>query len=125
MTDIRRPKNITTPKAEVRLDEARGFRGLYAKEPIAKGEVVWLSFVRPEDSDFLSWQDIKDAPEKVRYAYQIAADEFSLSKVIDADRSNYFNHACDPNTWYDESPATKVRAFMDFGLKAWSQDPKS
>lgn len=109
MSDLR-PRNITTPKAEKRMDEAKGYHGLYAREPISRGELVWISFLRPEDCEFFPWSHIQKNRHLVKYAYQIDTDVFSHSKDVDSDISNFLNHACDPNCWYDYSQATRDQA---------------
>lgn len=109
MDDLR-PRNITTRKAEKRMDERKGYHGLYAREPIPRGELVWISFLRPEDCEFFTWEYVQKNRHLVKYAYQIDADVFSHSKDVDSDISNFLNHACDPNCWYDYSPATRAQA---------------
>ena len=124
MDDLR-PRNITTRKAEKRLDDTKGYHGLYAREPIARGELVWISFLRPEDCELFPWSHLEQNRHLVKYAYQIDSDVFSHSKDVDADISNFLNHACDPNCWYDYSLATKLRFFLEHVIAPRAADRTS
>ena len=125
MPTFRIPRNITTRKAEKRFDPRKGMDGLFAREAIRSGEIVWVSVLRPEDCAFYTWEQIQKDPILTRYSYQIGADLFSVSKDVESDVSNFFNHSCDPNTWYDDSVATRARMFLEYGAREWSDDPAS
>jgi SET domain-containing protein len=122
-TPRRAPRhNFTTPKAEKRFDDRRQMYGLFAKEPIKAGEIVWIGFIRPDDCEFLDWARVKTDPHHVRYAYQIDQDLFSLTREIDLDISNYFNHACAPSTRYDYSREVWSKALTMIDVKPDSDD---
>lgn len=53
------------------------------------------------------------------YAYQVGPNLFSHSSDVAQDRSNYFNHACDPNTWYADSHELRINFFLEGVLKDW------
>jgi hypothetical protein len=108
-----RPRNVTTRRAEKRWDDRREFFGLYAREPIPAGDIVWVSYLYPEDCDLFHWSDLRERPDLVKYAYQIGSDLFSHSRVIEADPSNYLNHSCAPNTWYDDDRTLRMRYVVE------------
>ena len=88
--------------------------GLYARDAIEPGELVWISFLYPEDCVFYSWADIERRRELIRYAYQIDRDVFLHSKNVDADISNFINHSCEANAWYDHSVEAKERFVREY-----------
>lgn len=114
-----RPKNFTTLKAEVRYIPKRGFHGLFATTPLDSGEIMWVSFLYSEDCFFLSWEELGKIPEFITFSYQIGHKLFSHSHRVERDPSNYFNHSCAPNTWYDDSRAIRMSYFLNSILPAW------
>lgn len=114
-----RPKNFITHKAEVRYIPRLGFHGLFATAPLAAGEIMWVSFLYSEDCFLLTWDELQHKPEFNTFAYQIAPKLFSHSYRVERDRSNYFNHSCAPNTWYDDSRALRLSYFLDFVMPDW------
>lgn len=73
-------------------------RGLVAKAPIRRGEIV--SRLEPDQptaliSDVLTWpQEHQD--ELLHYGYQCNSTQI----VNEQGNEKYMNHSCDPNTWW-------------------------
>ncbi|TAL31771.1 MAG: SET domain-containing protein-lysine N-methyltransferase [Spirochaetes bacterium] len=84
--------------------------GLYAEEPIFEREFIWMQHEGDSNRQiYLSWDDIQKLPDGQRriflnYCYQVGADLFSgyvgIEDVL-TDDSNFMNHSCDPNCWYE------------------------
>lgn len=91
------------PHIEVRGSDIEG-RGLFAREPIAQGELVWR---KEADEKYFTQAEI-DAftPEQKRnfynYCYQVGPDLFyGTPEGRAGDDADYMNHSCDPNTWFE------------------------
>lgn len=68
--------------------------GLKATSDIKEGDVVWKL---DEDEERLTLEQLqKLPPDRQKLAYQ-QGDYF----IIVTDGSEYMNHSCDPNTWWD------------------------
>lgn len=84
--------------------------GLFAAEFIHAGEVIWVP--NPDDHRrcvFLSLDGIEELPPAQReifmwFCYQVERNLFSGCLSMEealADDSNFMNHSCDPNCWYE------------------------
>lgn len=94
-----------SPKVEVRNSPAHGW-GLFAKEPINKGEVVVIW-----GGDFLEIEGAQKAKQKGKAIQQI---EENLWDVFDyatrnEDPSYNHNHSCNPNTWMQDEVTITTR----------------
>jgi SET domain-containing protein len=76
-------------------------KGLVAKHPIRRGEVVWSDAPRTphKNDEITSWPDFEQE-RFFAYAYQVGDDEW-IGGDPEEDHSLYMNHSCDPNTWHD------------------------
>jgi uncharacterized protein len=84
--------------------------GLYATEFIRANEFVWMQHEADSNRQVcLSWEQIQDLPDDrksvfLNYCYQVDTDLFSgymrMEDVL-TDDSNFMNHSCDPNCWYE------------------------
>jgi len=94
---------------EVRGSKAEG-RGLFATQLIPKGTVVWDE-QEPLDEVFylMESKELADLdPETRRIIEYFAEVDMSVGKiraplsaeVIERDCSNFWNHSCNPNTWF-------------------------
>ncbi len=81
-----------SPKVEARACLDKGGFGLYAREPIAEGELItfWGGRVVTE-------AQLDDLPEYVTTHGIQVDEELYLVPVLDDDPADYFNHSCDPN----------------------------
>ncbi|CAI5989561.1 unnamed protein product [Closterium sp. NIES-65] len=90
----------------VQEHELYGFqcRGLFAHSFIAQGEVVcdWdEGEIRGYHASDLSAEPDKEKRETmIRYAYMVGDDLYDTTADPEDDPSFYYNHSCDPNTWY-------------------------
>ncbi|CAI5995228.1 unnamed protein product [Closterium sp. NIES-64] len=90
----------------VQEHELYGFqcRGLFAHSFIAHGEVVcdWdEGEIRGYHASDLSAEPDKEKRETmIRYAYMVGDDLYDTTADPEDDPSFYYNHSCDPNTWY-------------------------
>lgn len=96
-------------KVEIRYHDHYGFpcRGLFAKALIKKGEVVWKY---EQDTEILRTyhhvdiQSEKDPEKKqaiITYSYMLDDDLYGSTYDPEEDTSYFFNHSCQPNTWYE------------------------
>jgi SET domain-containing protein len=85
--------------------------GLFALEPVARGEFVWEPHHEdPGQPIKLSLDEARNLPDEQRrifyhFSYQI--DDNTLSGYFssgdaDLDPANFMNHSCDPNCWYSD-----------------------
>jgi len=109
--------------------------GLRTTAPIAKGEIVWQG-PSPYDRPY-PIKDIKTWPEAKwkqwrHYLYQVDDCLYgpkSLDKV-DEDDSNFLNHSCEPNLWFDgplrhvamRDIAAGEELFYDYGTENLEDD---
>ena len=90
-------RNLTyrSPKTEVGISKIHG-KGLFAQEPIAKGEIVAVKggYILSKQQ----WNEIE--PELGSAEIQIAEDLFIAPVQKDHREGSmlYINHSCDPNT---------------------------
>ncbi len=89
-----------TPRVEIRDSKIHG-KGMFAKEPIKKGEtvVVWGGeYVNKEESEKL-----KKEPNSV--IIQVGDDLFCVEKEGEEtkDLTYFMNHSCDPNIWMKDA----------------------
>lgn len=83
--------------------------GLFAKEPIFRGEFIWKeNECRHSGCVDLSIHDALHLPENqkkifLHFCYQIDDDllsgQLSMEEVL-KDDAFFMNHSCDPNVWY-------------------------
>lgn len=96
----------------------RQFHGLFATRAIDEGEILWA-----EDADDPRYhrQEIAAWPAGwqtffLRWSYQIDDDWFagprSADEVVDSD---YMNHSCDPNCWWDGQSKITARRTIAAG----------
>ncbi|MCX7679368.1 MAG: SET domain-containing protein [Spirochaetes bacterium] len=84
--------------------------GLFAIEPIAKGEFIWRENEGEQNNCInLSIRDALMLPEHqkkifIHFCYQIDDDllsgQISMEEVL-KDDAFFMNHSCDPNAWYE------------------------
>jgi len=93
---------------EVRYSQIEG-RGLYATKFLPRGTVVWQSL--SEEAEM--WTEINESQVKdmddekkrlVTYYYEMASNMKLRGPIcmeyVERDASNFYNHSCDPNTWF-------------------------
>jgi uncharacterized protein len=86
----RETDSYLTPKAEPRR-KANGQMGIFAREPIAQGEIVSVW-----GGEVFTRAEVEQLPERYQhYAMQVEEDFFLAG--INEDDTNYFNHSCNPN----------------------------
>jgi len=83
-------------------------KGIFATDAIKQGEVIWEDKKvqkRHTIKEMSTWS--KEKYEKYIFnAYQVSETEFEGGleddgNDIPSDASNYMNHSCDPNTWWE------------------------
>jgi hypothetical protein len=84
--------------------------GLFAKEPIAKGEFVWKENECENNGCVdLCVRDVLALPDEqknifLQFCYQIDDDllsgQIAMEEVL-KDDAFFMNHSCDPNVWYE------------------------
>ncbi len=87
-------KSYRSPKTEVRKS-GKGGVGLFAKQDIRKGEVVFI-----KSGHILTWEQTRRAARKIGdYWMQIHDDFFLCPTTKDEvrDTAIFVNHSCDPN----------------------------
>jgi hypothetical protein len=114
------------PKVELRISPIQG-GGLFAKEKIFAGEVIWddIRYTNAKwdmlDGDPLvvTEEELKTWPKERQdfftiYAYMVGPNIFYGPRTredFEADASAVMNHCCDPNTWFVGD--TKIEARRD------------
>ena len=92
-------KSYRSPKTEVRKGSRIEGKGLFAKEPIKKGEIIAIKgghILTSEEYDKLG-----DLPKQ--YCLQIA-DDFFIGPRTEAEieeNAIFINHSCEPNVGFD------------------------
>jgi SET domain-containing protein len=87
-------KSYRSPKTEIRKSE-KGGMGLFAKQDIRKGEVVFI-----KSGHILKWEQVSKLIGKVGDCYMQIDDDFFLCPTTEdevRDIAIYVNHSCDPN----------------------------
>ncbi|EWM28991.1 nuclear protein set [Nannochloropsis gaditana] len=95
-------------KVEVRYHNLYGFecRGIFAKETIKAGEMIWTY---KEGTEILRTYHkhqidaLPPSPAKVNlvtYSYMLDDDLYGSTPNPEEDPSYFFNHSCAPNCWY-------------------------
>jgi uncharacterized protein len=87
------PMHYLSPKLEARPAPHKGGMGVYACEPIRRGEVVamWGGRVIPVEEIYYYNEELR------RYLIQVEEGLF-LTPSWPTEPAEYFNHSCDPNT---------------------------
>jgi hypothetical protein len=87
------PMHYLSPKLEARPAPKKGGMGVYACEPIRRGEVVamWGGRVIPVEEIYYYNEELR------RYLIQVEEGLF-LTPSWPTEPAEYFNHSCDPNT---------------------------
>jgi hypothetical protein len=87
------PMHYLSPKLEARPAPNKGGMGVYACEPIRRGEVVamWGGRVIPVEEIYYYNEELR------RYLIQVEEGLF-LTPSWPTEPAEYFNHSCDPNT---------------------------
>lgn len=84
--------------------------GLFANEPIAKGEFIWKEDEKEKNNSIiLNVRDVLNLPDDqkeifLHFCYQIDDDLLSGQLSLDEickDDAFFMNHSCDPNVWYE------------------------
>lgn len=85
---------MINPKVEVRDSGIEG-KGLFATDDIDVDEVVWE---QDDESTTITKEELELLDQSERnFYYQTGKDSF----VRESDQSDYMNHSCDPNTWWE------------------------
>jgi hypothetical protein len=100
-----------------------GGKGLFAKAKIYAGEVVWEDEACFDTDDVLTYEQIErlDLDKRLvflHFSYQIGEDKWS--GVIDEaeaelDASHFYNHSCDPTTWFIDEVTMTARRDIEAG----------
>ncbi|MEW5724208.1 MAG: SET domain-containing protein-lysine N-methyltransferase [Thermodesulfobacteriota bacterium] len=99
------------PAIVVRESGIQGF-GLFTTKPIAKGETVWWEekeVPRYHIDEVRRWP-LDKQQRFFWYSWQV--DEQWHTGPVDGpptDPSDYMNHSCDPNTWYESDKVLVAR----------------
>jgi SET domain-containing protein len=97
---------VLNSKIEVRGSAIAG-HGLYAKEPIEAGEMVWQAEEDEETRYYRRIEEIRTWTEEQQrtffnFAYQVSEGVYSgVPPGEVSDNSEYMNHSCDGNCWWE------------------------
>jgi len=99
---------VLNKKVEARYHDLYGFRcrGLFATELIREGEMIWewnrdqevLRTYHKHEIDAVTDEEKKDT--LIMFSYMLDDDVYGSTPNPEEDTSYYFNHSCEPNTWY-------------------------
>jgi SET domain-containing protein len=84
--------SYTNPKVELRSCPGKGGFGLFAREPIAKDEVlsVW-------GGEIMTGEELTQQSEaRQKHGLQVEENIYLLP-IVDDDPADYYNHSCNPN----------------------------
>jgi SET domain-containing protein len=95
------------PNMVLRESKLGGY-GLFAGAPIKKGEIVWQDSDCMSHGVLLTYEEILALPEEkkipyLHFAYQVSETQWLGTWDHDEakkDASYYWNHSCDPTTWF-------------------------
>ncbi len=90
------------------VDSQLDGKGLVATEFIPKGNIVWR--LDAHEKKFTLEELEKLPPDRKKLAYQYK-DKF----IIVTDTSEYTNHSCDPNTWWQDDETLVARRDINPG----------
>jgi hypothetical protein len=104
-------------------DSPLGGKGLFAKAPIKKGEIVWKDENCFQTDEVLTFEEIERKELKSRlvflhFSYQVGENLWSgVSDIAEAekDASHFYNHSCDPNTWFIDEVTMEARRDIPAG----------
>eukprot|EP01080_Neovahlkampfia_damariscottae_P002716 gene2716-3912_t len=90
--------------ARKELPEFGGY-GLYATEPIKKGEICWRgvaddNMMEKDIEEVEKWEE-EEKENFHHYAYQISKTRMRGVKSTEKDFSIFCNHSCEPTNWFD------------------------
>jgi len=105
------------------LDSPISGKGLFARETIKEGEVVWRDPNYVDCKHWVTIEQLNDWPKPRRdwflnYAYQVSDDVWTGPldmDEVDQDASVFHNHSCDPNTWFDNDFCMTARRDIQKG----------
>ncbi len=97
------------PRVEVRDSHSQGL-GLFAKEPIEKGEVVVIW-----GGNFMDEVEAQKAKQQGKAIQQIDANLWDVFdyETRNEDPSYNHNHSCDPNTWMKDEVTIIAKRNID------------
>ena len=99
---------VLNDKVEAKNHDLYGFtcRGLFARELIKEGEVIWEWKQDSEELRTYHKHDIDAEPDDnkkatlIMFSYMLDDDLYGSTPHPEEDTSYYFNHSCEPNSWY-------------------------
>jgi len=92
----RQSPSYTTPKVEKKQIAEKGGWGVFAREFIAKGELLTIS-----SGEIVHESQLNEIPdERLQHGYQVE-EEFYIVPLIDGDIADCYNHSCNPNIGWD------------------------
>ncbi|OQR97584.1 3-deoxy-D-manno-octulosonic acid transferase [Achlya hypogyna] len=91
---------------ELRAFQFYGFecRGIFAVEDLPENAVVWTWDTATEPLETFTRAAIVSHPEREKlanFSYMVGDDAFASTLEPERDPCWYFNHACDPNCWFE------------------------
>jgi len=92
-----------SPKAEVRLTPEKNGNGVFALEPIARGELiaVW-------GGEMMGYEQLAElAPDIRPLSIQVEEDLYLVSTYPSP--ADFINHCCDPNAWIEGQIVLRAR----------------
>lgn len=117
--------------------ERQGEFGLFAREDIKPGEVVWWDGIDDPPQVEMTWKEIEAMPADEReffktYSYQTGRDSFrgpACREDLEVEHGWAHNHSCDPNCWIDTDFSVVARRMIPAGQELtmdyatiWSKD---
>ena len=83
-------------------------KGLIANRDIKKGELVWRLDSKEKSYTLEELRNLP--PHKAKLAYQ-----YKDRYIIVSDQSEYMNHSCNPNTWWEGDDKLVAREYITKG----------
>ena len=112
----------THPHIELRREGVKHGRGLVTVAPIKAGEDVWRESSKEEnylftEEDISTWSEEEQRTFHIT-AYVVAPGTWSgtppwVDTAVFDDISEYWNHSCDPNTWFVDNSTKRMTARRD------------
>lgn len=98
-----RPSCYTSPKLEGREIPEKGFWGLFAREPIAAGELLTLYM-----GELIDGRRLAELPPAEQVHILQIEDDLYIAPIR-TEPAHYVNHSCDPNAWFEGQIAVTAR----------------